>query len=151
MSVVAISGSDSIILLDRILTGVFDGNYAELTFPNELMTVKTGKNKNTVYSQNMPGENADLVLRMVKGDSDDKWLNGLLSQQQRNPAGFPLIYGEFNKAIGDGKGNIITDTYVLVGGVFVKRVEGRMNSDGETDASVSIYTLRFSSADRAIG
>ncbi len=77
-------------------------------------------------------------------------MNGLLAQQQNNFAGWPLAIGEFVKKLGDGLGNITSDTYVLSGGVFTKQVEAKMNVEGDTEQSVSIYTMKFSNSPRAI-
>ena len=73
-----------------------------------------------------------------------------MAQQLANFAGFVLLNGTFIKQVGDGKGNITKDTYVCSGGVFTKRVEGKTNTDGETEQSVAIYTFKFSNAPRAL-
>lgn len=150
MSTIAMSGSDTINLNGRVLADLADGNVAELTYPNDIANVKTGKNGNSIYGLNESGKQCDLLLRVIRGSSDDKFLNGLLAQQQNNFAGTVLIIGQFIKKIGDGRGNVTSDTYVLSGGVFVKQVEAKSNVDGETEQSLSIYTLRFSNSPRAI-
>lgn len=150
MATVAMSGSDTINLLDRVFTDLADGDCVELTFDNDIASVKTGKNGNSIYSLNETGKQAGVKMRVIRGSADDKFLNNLIVQQNANFAGFPLMYGQFIKKIGDGKGNISSDTYVLSGGVFTKQVEGKMNVEGESEQSVSIYTLKFSNAPRAI-
>ena len=70
---------------------------------------------------------------------------------QANFAGFILMTGEFIKKIGDGTGNITNDTYVMAGGIFTKQVEGKSSVEGDTEQSVSIYTLNYSNSPRAIG
>jgi hypothetical protein len=151
MAVIAMTGNDSLTLQNRIITEFADGAYAELTYSEDVASVKTGKNGNTVYSQNQAGLNGELVIRLVRGGSDDKFFNGLYSQQQQNFAGFVLLFGQFIKKIGDGNGVITNDIYALSGGIFTKAVGAKSTAEGEVDASVSIYTFKFSVAPRAIG
>ncbi len=150
MGVVAMSGSDTININNTVLTGLADGNCVELTFPNDIANVKTGKNGNSIYGLNESGKQCEVKLRIVRGSADDKFLNGLLAVQQQNFAGTTLMIGQFIKKIGDGLGNITSDTYILGGGVFVKIPEARSNVEGEVEQSISLYTLRFSNAPRAL-
>ena len=150
MATVALSGNDLVKINEKILADFADGDIASLTFPNELAALKTGKNGNTIYSLNETGKQAELVLRLVKGSSDDKFLASLLSSQKNNFSGFVLLSGELVKRIGDGSGNIVSDTYIMSGGVFTKEVEAKSNVEGDTSQSVSVYTIRFSKSPRAI-
>jgi hypothetical protein len=151
MATVAMSGSDSITINNRILNDLADGDCVALTFPNNISEVKTGKNGNSIYSLNETGKQCEVMLRLIRGSDDDKYMNNLLVQQQINFAGFVLMTGEFVKKVGDSKGNIAGDTYVLGGGIFMKQVEGKSNVEGDVEQSVSIYSMKFSSAPRAIG
>ncbi len=150
MSTIALSGNDTVIINNRIFADLADGNVSELTFPNDIATVKTGKDGNSIYGLNESGKQSELKLRLIRGSSDDKFMNGLLSNQQANFAGFPLMVGQFIKKIGDGTGNIKSDTYIMSGGVFTKQVEAKSNVEGESEQSVAIYTLKFSNSPRVI-
>ncbi len=150
MSTIALSGNDTVVLNNRIFADFADGNVAELTFPNDIATVKTGKDGNSIYGLNETGKQCELKVRLIRGSADDKFLNGLLAQQQLNFAGTVLMVGQFIKKIGDGSGNIKSDTYIMSGGVFTKQVEAKSNVEGESEQSVSIYTLKFSNAPRVI-
>jgi hypothetical protein len=150
MATVSMSGADSIILNNRILADLADENCVELTFPTEIAQLKVGKNGNTIYGLNESGKAAEVKLRVIRASSDDKFLNGLLAQQLSNFAGFVLMIGQFIKKVGDGQGNISSDTYILSGGVFTKPVEAQSNVAGATDQSISVYTFKFSNAPRAI-
>lgn len=150
MATVAMSGSDTITINNRLFADLADGNCVELTFPNDIANVKTGKNGNSIYGLNETGKQAELKMRLVRGSSDDKFMNGLLAQQQANFAGFPLMFGSFIKKLGDGAGLITSDTYIVSGGIFTKQVEARTNVDGESEQSVSIYTMKFSNAPRVL-
>lgn len=151
MATVSMTGNDTIIINERVLTDLADGDCVNLTFPDDIANLAKGKNGNTIYSLNESGKRAENVIRVIRGSDDDKYLNNLLTQMQANFAGFILMTGEFIKKVGDGKGTITNDTYILSGGIFTKQVEAKNNVAGETEQSVSIYTLQFANAPRAIG
>lgn len=150
MPTVAMSGNDTFVLNNRVLNDLPDGNVVELTYPNDIASVKTGKNGNSIYGFNASGFNCEVKIRVVRGSADDKFLNGLLTAQNQNFAGFALMIANFTKKIGDGLGNIINDVYVMSGGVFHKQVEGKSNVEGDSEQSVSIYMLKFSNSPRAL-
>jgi len=150
MATIALSGNDTIVLNNRILGDLADGQVVDLTFPNDIASVKTGKNGNSIYGLNETGKQCEVKLRVIRGSADDKFLNSLLAQQQANFAGFVLMIGQFVKKLGDGQGNIGNDTYIMSGGVFTKIPEAKSNVEGESEQSVSIYTLKFSNAPRVI-
>lgn len=150
MSTVAMSGDDTLILNNRILTDFADQDCAVLTFPNKIAAAKTGKNGNTIYSMNQMGKQAELSMRIIRASADDKFLNNLLSQQQGNFSGFPLLIGSFIKNIGDGQGNVAKDTYQTSGGIFLEIPMAKTNTEGQEEQSVAIYKLLFSLAPRVI-
>jgi len=150
MSVTALSGQDTITINNQLLTGLADSNCVELSFPNDISNVKTGKNGNSIYGLNESGKQCEVKLRVIRNSADDQFLNGLLALQQSNFAGFALMTGQFIKKIGDGSGNITSDTYIMSGGVFTKIPEAKSNVEGETEQSVAMYTLKFSNAPRIL-
>lgn len=153
MAAVALSGNDTININGTILMDLADGNCVELTYPNDIANCKIGKNGNAIYGLNTTGQMAEVKLRVLRGSDDDQFLNGLLNSQQSNFAGTVLLFGQFIKKIGDGKGNITSDTYNLAGGIFSKIPEAKNNVEGETEQSVTMYTLKFANQPnvRAIG
>lgn len=150
MSTVSMTGADTIKINDRILSDLADGDCVAMTFPNDIAAVKTGKNGNSLYSLNESGKQAEMVLRVIRGSADDKFLINLLAQQQNNFAGFVLMIGEFTKRAGDGLGNVGNDTYICSGGIFSKQVEAKSNVEGDTEQSISMYHLKFANAPRVI-
>lgn len=148
--IVSLTGKDVIKINGRILNDGADGDVAALTFPNDLMNVKTGKSGNSIYAFNYTGQQCEVSLRLIRGGQDDQYLNGLLALMKNNPAAFSLMQGEFDKNIGDGNGNITVDSYIMSGGVFKKNPEVKENADGETEQAVVIYMLLFSNAPRTI-
>lgn len=150
MATVSVTGNDTLVINDRILVDLADANVGELNYPNDVAVLKTGKNGNSIYAENLAGKQCTLAIRLIRGSSDDKFLNGLLAQQQLNFSGFVLMTGQFIKQVGDGQGNVQSDTYILSGGVFQKQVEAKTNVDGDTDQSVSVYNILFSNSPRVI-
>ena len=150
MSSVAMTGSDTIVINGRSLLDLADGNCVELIFEEDIANQKTGKNGNSIYSLNESGRSAKVTIRIVKGSSDDKFLNNLFSLQGQNFAAFPLMFGTFIKQVGNGQGNITSDTYILNGGIFTKGIDAKTNVEGEADQSVSVYNLKFSNAPRVL-
>lgn len=150
MAVVAMSGSDTITINNRLITGGADGNIIELTYPNEVAQVKTGKNGNSIYGFNASGRQCEVKLRLIRGCSDDKFMQALLNLMIGSFESFPLMISNFTKRIGDGAGNITSDIYILSGGIFQKQIEGKSNVEGDTEQSVAIYMMKFSNSPRAL-
>lgn len=150
MNSVALSGNDTITINNHVFNDLADGNVVELDFPTDIASVKTGKNGNSIYGLNESGKQADVKIRVLRGSADDKFLNNLLSQQQANFAGTVLLSGTFIKKIGDGQGNVTSDTYIMGGGVFMKQIPGKSNVEGDTEQSVAMYTMKFSNAPRVL-
>lgn len=145
----SLSGQDTIQVAGRNFTQFADGEVARLSHPNELVGMKTGKNGNSIYSLNATGQTAELILRILRGGSDDRFLNALLTLMLNDFPSFVLMPGYFVKRVGNGIGGVRRDTYLLSGGVFVKAVDASENVEGQTDPAISVYTIRFSNSTRA--
>lgn len=150
MTLMTLTGEDTIILNGAVLADLADGDVGSLSFPNDVMAMSTGKNKNTIFAKDEAGCNAELVLRVPRASSTDKRLNGLFQNQENNFTGFVLLTGAVVKRLGDGAGNITYDTYPLEAGMFRRAVEAGSNVNGSTEQGVSIYTIRFALATRAL-
>ena len=149
MGTFALTGKDTLTIFDRNIVDTSDADLTTVSFPNELVTVKTGKNNNTIYAENATGKNCDVTIRVIRGSSDDKFLQSKISEQLRDFPAFVTAKGTFVKRIGDGSGGITNDTYNLEGGVFVKPVDGKENAEGDTEAGVAIYTMKFALGTRS--
>ena len=147
---VALSGDDTIVINNRTFADLADGDIGVLEYPNEIASVKTGKNGNSIYSLNESGKQADLSIRVLRASADDKFLNNLLALQLRSFASFVLMAGEFIKKVGDGQGNIANDTYIASGGIFTKIPGAKSNVEGDSEQSVVVYNLKFSNAPRTL-
>ena len=151
MTLYNLVGDDSLIINNRPIQLEFsEGDTATIDFPNELVSIATGKNKNTIYAKNEGGSNFDLTFNIMRGGLIDKFLNGLQVQQNEDFTGFTLMTGAFTKVLGDGEGHRTYDTYLLKGMVFVKNVPVKGNVSGDTEQGKATYTLRGAVATRAL-
>ena len=149
--ILSLTGNDTLMLWKRLFNDLADDSVIEIDFPNDLVTVKTGKNKNTIYAKDEQGNNATLVLRVMRGSSDDKFLNDKLLSMNNDFPSFITATGTFTKRMGSGDGTYISDTYTFKGGVFTKLIPVQDNVSGDTNQSVSIYNLKFAIATRGLG
>lgn len=150
MPTISMTGNDSVKINNRNITDLADGDCVGLTFPNECANIKTGKNGNAMFALNETGRQSEVLLRVVRGSADDKFLNNLYALQQNNFPAFVLMTGEFVKLTGDGQGNVGQDTYINSGGIFSKGIEAKSNVEGDTEQSVSIYTFKFANSPRVL-
>ena len=152
MSVLAVTGRDTIIINDRVIADFADADNAALTFPNDLMMGKTGKNGNAIITMNHAGRISELTLRLIRGSDDDKFLNDLQVGNQNNFPNMSVITGSLVKNIEDGAGAVSSDTYTMKRGFFRKpHPDSKENADGDVEQGVSIYTITFLDCDRSIG
>ena len=151
MATKTITGDDTLTLFDRVLNDLADDDVSSITFPTDLIQVKTGKNRNSIYARNAQGAQCDLTLRVNRGSSDDRFLQSQLASQDADIPSFSLASGQFVKRLGDGQGEVVSDTYDLEGGVFLRKVDTKENVSGDTEQAVSVYQMRFAVGTRSLG
>jgi hypothetical protein len=149
-SSVALSGDDTLVINNRVMNDLATGTYARITYANQIANIKTGKSNNAIFSDNPTGQQAKLELFVLRGSSDDKYLNNLKTQQQQGFASTVLNFGEYIKNIGDGQGNVTKDTAILSAGVFAKNVDGESNAEGDPNQAVAKYEIDFATAIRTL-
>ncbi len=145
-----LSGNDTAVIDNHIFNDLADANVVEVNFPNDIAAVKTGKNGNALFSLNETGKQCEVIIRTLRGGSDDKFLLAKLNAQNNDFASTVLMQGQFVKKLGDGKGNLSYDNYDLSGGVIGKGVPGKDNVEGDTDQNVAVYNLKFSKGTRQL-
>jgi hypothetical protein len=150
MGTFTITSDDTLTLYDRVISDLADDDVSNISFPNDNVKVKTGKNRNTLYAKDETGNNANLVLRLTRGSSDDQFLQAKIAESEADFVATQLANGSFVKRLGDGQGNVVLDNYTLLGGVIVRRVDGKENVSGDTVQAVSIYNMVFATAERSI-
>jgi hypothetical protein len=150
MTTVRLVGQDTIKINERILADFGHGEIGKISFSADLVTVKTGKNGNTIYASNTSGEQATLVIKILRGSADDKQLNTWMVSQKSDLPKWVLMNAELVKNLGDGEGAAISDTYVLTGGVFTKNLETTSNVEGDVEQGIVTYTMQFATAPRSI-
>lgn len=143
MPEVSLTGQDTAQIDQTILQTMADGNTFDITFPNELSTVKSGKNGNTIFAKNEMGRLCNISLRVLLGGTDDKYLNSRMQQWINDPSTFELLTGMFIKRVGDGAGNIESKVYQCSEGVFKRQVQAKTSADGDAEQSVAVYEMVF--------
>ena len=150
MAVYALTGKDSLIINNRAINNYSNGSTIEIAFQNDRIGTSTGKDDNTVISDNRQGGNAVLTLRLIRGSAEDIWFNGLSIEQDRDLPAFALLSGSYAKRIGDGSGNVTHDTYNLAGGVFQRHPDVQENLEGDTEQGTTVYQIFFSKVQRSL-
>lgn len=150
MAIQSLTGSDTILINGRLLTNFPDADVAKLTYDADNVTVKVGKDGNTIYVANQAGRKAKLELRLMRGSPDDQFCSNLQKLQNDNLPAFVLMSGQITKTIGKGDGTLVTDNYALTGGVFSKQVEVTSNVEGDTNQAVAVYMTEWAGAPRQI-
>lgn len=146
-----LTGDDTLVIENKVINIEFaDGDNATIEFGDDLVTLSTGKNRNTIYALNESGNNFELNFSIVRGGSIDKYLNGILVKQKQDFVGFSLLTGSFTKRLGNGYGKITHDTYTLRGMVITKHPSTKGNVNGDTEQGKVEYTLRGALAVRGI-
>lgn len=143
MSVFTISADDTLTIWGRTFQDLADGDASSVTFPNDLTASKTGKNQNTIFAKNETGNNGEVVLRVMRGSSDDRFLNAKFALLEKDFASFSLADGSFVKRLGDGDGGVVRDVYIMKGGIFKRKIDAKDNVEGNTDQGVSVYSMTF--------
>ena len=99
---ISLNGNDTISINGILQTDLADGDVGSLTFPNEFVTMKPGKNNNTIIAFNAMGQLAELTLRLIRGSVNDQYVNAAYRQFVNSPATFNLLEASVVKLIGDG-------------------------------------------------
>lgn len=146
----SLTGNDSLIINGRIITGFADANSVDVSPAADIGVAKKGKNNNTIYARNEMGRMANMVLRLVIGCDDDKYINSLLQQWKQSTSDFILMTGTFNKRVGDGKGNIQTKVHQLLGGFPKNFPKVTTAAEGDTNQSVSEWNITWGDCDISI-
>lgn len=150
MGINVITSGDTLTLNNRVFKDFANTDISTVSFDSDLVAIKTGKNQNTIFAKNETGHNAKVILRLMRGSSDDRFLQGLLAQIEKDFAAFILLSGQFTKRLGDGIGNVVSDAYTLSGGTFTRKVDGKENVEGDTEQGVAVYNMVFAIGKRNI-
>ncbi len=149
MTTYCLTGDDIVIINDIPVVDFADGTIGTLDVPNDLFAMSTGKNGNTIFALDEKGNNATLTLRILMSSGDDKRFNGMIPES-KGFASTVLANGSVVKQVGDGKGNLSYNTYLLRGGMISKKPNMSIDVAGSTDQAVVEYVFQFASADRSI-
>ena len=135
---------------DWVLTDFADGTVAELSAPNELSSMTTGYNGNSLGSHNEPGRQRELTLRIVKGSGDDKRLNANYNLWKNRDLRFKPLSMTFTKKVAHENGSVTDDKVTCYFGLPSGQPAQVSDMNGNTDQVVSVYTIRFGNSERSM-
>ena len=133
-----------------ILSDFADGTVAELNAPNELSTLTTGYNGNSLGSHNEPGRQRDLALRLVKGSGDDKRLNANYNLWKNRDFRFKPLEMTFTKYVAHGTEPTTDDKVTCYFGLPTGQPAQVSDMNGNTEQVVSVYSIRFGNSERSM-
>ena len=146
-----LTGQDTVVLWGRVLTDFADGDVATITADNNIANSVVGKNGNIIIAKDEQGKKCTITLRLLKGSSDDAFINTYYKTYEVDSALFVLGNGSFAKRLGDGAGNVQYDTFYARAIHFTRPpYDVTSNVNGATDQAVTVYTMQ-GIIDRTIG
>lgn len=138
----------------KTITSFADGDYARITFPNDIMNFTIGKNRNMIAAYNAMGTLAELELRLLRGSNEDAFLQSQFPTFASDNLGFNFIFAKITKKLGasqdTGAMTPIEESYTLSNGIISKAPEIISNVSGSTDQGVVIWQVRFAEFDRKV-
>ena len=150
----AYTGQDTIVIEDYdgkfILSDFADGVVAELVAPTELSTVTTGYNGNCLGAHNEAGRQRQCTLRLIKASSDDKRINTNYNLWKDRDRRFKPLHGWFTKNVAHEDGSVSIDTVECWFGLPAGQPTQQTDTAGNTEQTVSVYTITFGNSKRTI-
>lgn len=151
MTIYNITGDDTFTLYNRVFNDFADDDVSKIAFGQDRAKMKTGKNANTIFAKDATGLNADLTLRLMRGSSDDNFLQGKITDSENDFVNTEIAFGSFVKQLGDGQGGVKNDSYLLNGGMIMRTPDAGENVSGDTNQAVSVYVMKFANCKRKNG
>lgn len=138
-----LTGDDTFIIWDRTITDLADGDVITVTADNNIASSVVGKGGNIIIAKDEQGKKCTVTLRVLKGSSDDQFIQAYYKTYEIDSALFVLGNGSFAKRLGDGTGNVVYDTRYLKAIHFTKPpYDATLNVNGATDQAVTVYTFQ---------
>lgn len=136
------------------ITSFADGDYARVTFPNDIMNFTIGKNRNMLAAYNAMGTLAELELRLLRGSKEDKFLQDQFPTFASDELSFSFIFAKVIKNLGvsneGATASTIEEIYTLNNGIISKAPEIVSNVSGSTDQGVVVWQIRFAEFTRTV-
>ena len=144
MATFSVTGDDVVILdgIGNLQNDLADGDVASITIPNDLANISVGKNGNAIFAKDENGRRADIDVRVLRGSQSDRDLLAIYAATIANFPGLTLMSGQITKKFGDGKGGVSNSySYFIKGGIMRRAPEMRVNVNGDTEQSVTVYNI----------
>lgn len=150
----AYTSSDTVVCTDYqgkwVLSDFAAGAVAELSAPNDISSMATGYNGNSLGAHNEPGRQRELSLRLVKGSSDDKRFNKNYNLWKDRSIRFKPLKMSFTKNVAHEDGSITKDTVDCFFGLPSGQPTQVSNTEGDTEQVISVYMIKFGNSERSL-
>lgn len=133
-----------------VLADFAEGTVAELSAPNELSSMTTGYNGNSLAAHNEPGRQCELTIRLVKGSKDDKRFNEFYTMWKNRDLRFRPITMTFTKYVAHSDGSMTNDKVSCYAGFPAGQPVQSTDTAGNIEQVVSVYMIRFGDSERSL-
>lgn len=135
----------------RVLTDFADGTIFDIDYVSDLINSTTGKEGNTVFVKDERGRNGKGSMRILKGSSDDNYLNGLFTDMKSSfGSGTKILTIDIVRKIVDGTGTTLTESFNLQGCLLTQMPKTSVNVHGDTEQAISVWNMVAADVNRSI-
>ena len=140
------TGADTIIIDDKLINDLADGNCISITFPISNVNIVDGKDGNVIVSK-VEGQRIDVTIRVLVNGETDKYLTNKFYQYRNDSVGYVGFDATFRKKTGDGKGNKTAKEVIGKVGFVDKLPDTVTNTAGDVANGIAEYVIHFAKSD----
>lgn len=141
MANVLLVGRDSVILDGKDITvDLVDGDVVTIVPQGALNNVASTYGGKMIVAEDRNGQIHTMTFRVMRGSDIDQWLQARYQTYHNDSPTFVTLNGSATQRIGDGDGNVITNTFAVNNAVFSQSpVNATINTNGSTEQLVRQY------------
>lgn len=137
-------GRDSFTLDGKDITvDLVDQDVVTLAPQGALNSVASTYGGKMIVAEDRNGQIHTLTFRIMRGSEMDLWLQSKYQEYHNDSPTFKTFTGSAVQRIGDGQGNVVTNTFAIHDCVFSQSpVQATINTNGSTEQLVRQYEMR---------
>ena len=141
MANVLLVGRDSVIFDGQDITkDLVDGDVVTIAPQGALNNVASTYGGKMIVAEDRNGQIHTMTMRLMRGSEMDQWLQSRYQEYHNDSPTFKTLNGSATQRIGDGDGNVITNTFAINNAVFSQSpVNATINTNGSTEQLVRQY------------
>lgn len=140
------TGADTIIIDERLINDLADGNCIQAVFPISNVNITDGKDGNVIVSK-VEGDRVDITIRVLLNGKTDKYLSNKYYEYKQNSVEYVGFNAIFRKKTGDGNGNKTVKEIVGKVGFVDKLPDTITNTAGDVSNGICEYVIHFAKSD----